>query len=116
MGACRSLHAVPKLSHGNGSDLKMLIRLGCYPTLEIKSALLAADDYVRVQDYRHLSTGVRRVLRPFCRSSCQAAASSDASSTLATTSANSRPVQTFSLSGMMRATGEPFLRSTKVTF
>src|SRR5581483_6601954 len=107
---------MPQFGHGNGGDFKFIARPGGRPPLEIKRAFLASNDDIGIQNYRHLSAGALRVLRAACSSRCQTAASASDSSALASAPARSRPVQTFSLSGTNRATGEPFLSSTKVTF
>jgi hypothetical protein len=66
---------------------------------------------------RHrLSAGGLRVLRAARRSRRHALTSSFDNLASTSTWARSRPTQTFSLSGTKRANGDPFLRSTKVTF
>src|SRR5467141_871772 len=106
---------MPSLGNRDCSNLKSIIRTGGHPTLQVKSTLLAPNDDVRVQDYRHLSAGALRLLRAAFSSRCHALASFSGKSGLARASAKSRPTQTFSLSGIRRATGSPFFRSTNVT-
>jgi hypothetical protein len=79
----RSFHSPPSLGKGNGSDFKSIIGTGRHPTLQVKSILLASNDQVRVQDYRHLSAGTLRLLRAASRSSCHALASFCGKSVLA---------------------------------
>jgi len=94
----------------------MIVRMDRHPTAKIKCPLLSPNDDVRIQDYRHLSIGGFNVLRAVRKSRRQAAASSGDKSISASAPAKSRPVQTFSLSGTSRATGEPFLIKMNVTF
>ena len=111
-----AFHTGPQFGHPDGGYFKLLSWLGGQPTFEIKCFFLAANDDIRIQNYRHLSAGALRFLRTVCKSRRQATASSLASPILANAVAKSRPVQTFSLSGGSRATGEPFLSRTKVVF
>src|SRR5260370_33053799 len=111
-----SFYPVQQLRHGDGGDFNLIVRAIPHPVLEVESALLAPNDDIRVENYRHRSTGALRALRAACKSRCQALASSSGNSVLARASANSRPTQTFSSSGTKRANGEPFLSRTNVIF
>jgi hypothetical protein len=97
-------------------DLKLLGVIVAKPAMEVKVSSFAANNQVRVQSYRHLFFGVFSALRAACRSRTQAWVSAAGNSTLAIALAKSRPVQTFSPSGMSRAKDDPFLSKTKVTF
>src|SRR5215510_10970935 len=103
MRSSRPFYAMPELGDGYRRDFKLLSCSGCYPVLEVKRTPLASNDDVGVENYRHLSAGVLRVLRAALRSRCHAFASFSGKSTLARASANSRPTQTLSLSGTRRA-------------
>src|ERR1051326_3621987 len=111
-----AFHAMPEFGYTDRGNFKLIVRAGGHPRSEIKRAFLAADDDIGIQDYRHLSAGRLSAFRAAARSRCQATASSSDSSMAARAAARSRPAQTFSLSGTSRATGEPFLSKTKVTF
>src|SRR5579863_317347 len=116
MCSCSPLHSVPKFGHRNGRHFEMLIRTPSHPAAKVKRPFFAPDDNVGIQNYCHLSDGDFRVLRAARKSRCHAAASAAVNLVWASTSARSRPVQTFSPSGANRATGEPFLTNIKVTF
>src|ERR1700722_513581 len=112
----RAFYAMPKLGYGNRRNLEQIIRPRRHPCGEIKKTLLPSDDDVGVENYRHLSAGGVRDLRAEWTSRRQALACSFDNAASDNTWASSRPMQTFSRSGTKRATGEPFLSSTKVTF
>src|ERR1700676_3403144 len=112
----RSLYAVPELSNGDGRNLKLVTWTGSHPLLQIEGALLPTNDDVGVENYRHLSAGALSLLRAVCRSRRQPPVSVSGRAVLAKALAKSRPAHSFSLSGVRRANGSPFFRSTKVTF
>src|SRR5260370_42553283 len=112
----RPLYSVPELSNGDGRNLKLVSGTGSHPLLQVEGALLPANDDVGVENYRHLSTGALSLLRAVCRSRRQALASLSGKAVLARALARSRPAHSFSLSGIRRANGSPFFRSTNVTF
>src|SRR5579864_1908790 len=112
----RPLYAVPELSNGDGRNFELVVGMGSDPLLQVEGAFLAPNDDVGVENYRHLSVGALSLLRAVCRSRRHALASFSGRAVLARLSAKSRPAQTFSLSGVRRANGSPFFKSTKVTF
>jgi hypothetical protein len=111
-----SFHPMPKLCHCNRSYLKLFIGMSCQPGVQIERTLLAAYDHIRIEDYSHLFFGGESFARAATISLCQARASPAVRSVLASASASSRPVQTFSNSGVNRATGLPFFSRTNETF
>jgi hypothetical protein len=112
---CPTLYSMPQLRHSDGRDFKAIIWSRCCPGCEVEDAPFPANDDIGVENYHHLSAGSLAALRAVRRSRRQALASSGDNSVSASTSARSRPKQTFSLSGTKRANGAPFLRRTKVT-
>jgi len=66
--------------------------MGGDPAIQVKSAFLAPNDDVRVQDYRHLSAGALRLLRAASKSPCHALASFSGKSVLARASDKSRGI------------------------
>src|SRR5271154_5522320 len=111
----RPFNSMPKFGNGYRSNLELVMGTGRNPPLQVESALLPANDHVRVKNYRHELAGALRTFRAAFRSRCHALVSLLFSLALARTSAKSRPTQTFSLSGTRRANGLPFFRSTNVT-
>jgi hypothetical protein len=112
-----TFHTVLQLSHGYRGNFESVVRERGHPGLDVKGALFSPDDDVRIQNYCHLSTGALRAFRAADKSRRHDLASPSSNSVPAKASARSRPAQTFSsFSGTSRATGEPFLSRTKVTF
>lgn len=107
-------HALPQFSHRDSGDFKLISRAEGDPAQEIECALFGAVDDVCVKPYDQLSTGGLAAFRAASRSRRQLMVSSSDKLLLAKTSAKSRPEQTFLPSGLSRATGDPFLSSTKV--
>ena len=107
------LHAMPQLGDRDGGDFDFLSRVEREPSLQIERALLAADDDIRIEDYRHLSSGALRAARDCRRSSAHARASSAERLVLASARASSAPVQR-DVVGTKRATGTAASRTTKV--
>ncbi|MGB8063737.1 MAG: hypothetical protein WCF26_17720 [Candidatus Sulfotelmatobacter sp.] len=95
-----------------------MARLQVEPRDEVEVALLAFDDYIGIENYRHLSLGGFKALRAATKSRCHALASLSDKSTFLNAFANSGPVHLFFCfcSGTMRATGVPFLSRTKLMF
>ena len=58
--AGRALDAMPEFGHRDGRDFKFVRGARGQPVFQGKGSLLAADDDVRIEDYRHLSLGVVR--------------------------------------------------------
>ena len=111
-----SFYSMPQFRDSNSGDFKFLACLSGQPSHKVEAAFLAFDDHIGIDDYRHRFLGGFKILRAAIRSRCQALASSCDRSIFRSASANSGPVQTFLPSGTRRATGEPFLSRTKVTF
>src|SRR5450755_2459374 len=114
MGGRGSLNSMPQLRHSDGGDFEFLC-LFAQPVLQVEVAPLAFDDHVGVEDYCHRFLTGLSALRAAFKSLYQARASSFVRSTCSSALANCAPVQLFLLSGIRRATGEPFLSRTKVT-
>src|ERR1700730_2404006 len=112
----RPFYSVPQLGNCDRSHFKSVVGTGSHPLLQVEVALLAPNDDVGVENYRHLSAGALSLLRAVCRSRRHALASLSGRAVLARASAKSRPAHSFSLSGVRRANGSPFFRSTNVTF
>ena len=74
---------------------------------------LSFDD-IRIEDYRHLSSGVLKATRACRRSSAHIRASSEESSVVVSVRASSAPVQLVAAVGTNRATGTAESRTTKV--
>src|ERR1700722_11090769 len=115
MRRCCPFDSMPQFRDGDGGNFQIR-GLRIQPCDEVEAAFLAFDDYIGIENYRHLSLGGFTALRAAFRSRCQALASLSDRSTFLKASANSGPVQLFFCSGTSRATGVPFLRSTNVTF
>src|SRR5229473_4463580 len=109
-------HSMPQLGNGNRGDLKSVVGTGSHPLLEVEGALLAPNDDVGVENYRHRLRGALSLLRAVRKSRRHVLASFSGKPVLERASAKSRPAHTFSPSGTRRANGSPFFRSTNVTF
>jgi hypothetical protein len=48
---------MPKLSYGNGGKLEPSALLRNQPAFEIEDPSLVRDEHIRIEHYRHLSTG-----------------------------------------------------------
>ena len=110
------LHSMPQLGDRYRGDFDFFARLGSEPSAKIKSALLAPDDDIRIEDHCHWSSGALNAARDLRMSLAQARASSGESSTWAKQRASSAPVHRGAEAGTSRATGTAASRTTKVVF
>jgi hypothetical protein len=113
---CRSFDSMPHFGDSDRGDFQILAGLRIQPCDEVEGSLLAFDNYIRIEDYRHRLLGGFKALRAATRSRCHALASLSGRSTFLSACANLGAVQPFLPSGTRRATGVPFLSSTKLTF
>ena len=109
-----ALHAMPQLGERDGGNFDFLGCVLSEPSARIESALLAPNDDIRIEDYRHLSSGALKDVRDCRRSSTHARASSGERSVVASARASSAPVQRDTAVGTSRATGVAASRTTNV--
>src|ERR1019366_1256320 len=75
MRGCCSFDSMPQFRYGDGGNFQILAGLPIQPCDEVELTFLAFDDYIGIENYRHLSLGGFKALRAAIRSRCQALAS-----------------------------------------
>ncbi|MSU64245.1 MAG: hypothetical protein EXS31_17955 [Pedosphaera sp.] len=108
------LNAMPQFGDDDRGEFDFLGRVEREPVAQIECALLAPDDDIRIEDYRHLSSGALKAARACRRSSAQTRASSGERSVVASARASSAPVQLGTGVGTKRATGTEASSTTNV--
>src|ERR1035438_10326095 len=107
---------MPKFRNGDRGNFKVLIQKTCAPILEIEPTLFRKDDNIRINDYRHLSSGGINALRALLKSVRQARDSEGVRLMCSSAFTKSRPLHTFSSTGTSRANRLPFFIKIKPAF